>query len=86
MKQIDRLTIAAKRIAGLTGKQLELARIELTDGGWVLFAHVWDGVVGNAPVVERSSHATMDAAIESVHALAGQYPNSRDITILIDDI
>jgi len=86
MKQVDRLIIEAKRIAGMSGKQLELARIEHDGGEWVSIAHVWDGVEGHAPTTERAPHTTMESAIDYIHDLAAQYPNSRDVTILIDDI
>ncbi|MEA4955890.1 MAG: hypothetical protein VB096_10345 [Pseudoflavonifractor sp.] len=86
MNQIDRLIIEAKRISGLSGKHLELARIEYVSGEWVSFAHIWDGVEGHAPTIEQAYHTTMDAAIDCIHDLATQYPNSRDVTILIDDI
>lgn len=86
MKQVDRLIIEAKHIAGLSGKQLELARIEHTGDDWVSFTHIWDAVEGHAPAIEQASHATMDAAINYIHDLASQYPNSRDVTILVDDV
>jgi len=86
MNQIDRLIIEAKRIAGLSSKQLELARIEHTGDEWASIAHVWDGVEGHAPTTERALHTTMESAIDHIHDLAAQYPNSRDVTILVDDI
>lgn len=86
MNQIDRLIIEAKRISGLSGKQLELARIEHTGGEWVSIAHVWDGAEGHTPTTEQALHTTMESAIHYIHDLAAQYPNSRDVTILVDDI
>lgn len=86
MKQIDRLLIEAKKIAGYTGKQLTLAMVERCGASWAAVAHLWDRKPGHSPTVEATTHATMDAAVEHIHAIAREYPNSQDIGIIVDDI
>ena len=36
--------------------------------------------------METTTHATEEAAVEYIRAMAEKYPNSRDVTIIIDDI
>ena len=86
MKQIDRLLIEAKKIAGYTGMQLTIAMIELCGDFWTATAHLWDRVHGHSPTVETTTHATEEAAVEYINTMAEKYPNSRDVTIIIDDI
>lgn len=86
MKQIDRLLIEAKKIAGYTGKQLTLAMVERCGVSWVAIAHLWDRMPGHSPVVETTTHNTLDAAVEYIHILARDYPNSQDVVIIVDDI
>ena len=86
MKQIDRLLIEAKRIAEYGGKELTLAMIGQVGNFWTAAAHLWDRVQGHSPTVEITTYATEEAAVEHIHALAEKYPNSRDVTIIIDDL
>lgn len=86
MKQIDRLLIEAKKIAGYRGKELTLAMIERNGDSWTATAHLWDRVQGHIPTLETATHATMGAAVEHIHAIAEKYPNSRDVPIIVDDI
>lgn len=86
MKQIDRLLIEAKKIAGYTGKQLTLAMVERRGDSWAAMAHLWDRTAGHSPTVETTAHSTEEDAVEHIHALAREYPNSRDVTIIIDDL
>lgn len=86
MKQIDRLLIEAKKAAGYRGKELTIAMIERKDDSWTATAHLWDRVHGHSPTVEISTHATDEAAMEYINALAEKYPNSRNVTVIIDDI
>lgn len=86
MKQINCLLIEAKKMAGYTGKQLTLAMIERNGASWAAMAHLWDRKPGHSPTVETTTHATMDAAVEHIHAIAKEYPNSQDIVIIVDDI
>ncbi len=86
MKQIDRLLIEAKKIAGYSGKELTLAMIERNGDSWTATAHLWDRVQGHIPTLETATHATEEAAVEYISTMAERYPNSRDVTIIIDDI
>lgn len=86
MKQVDRLLIEAKKIAGYTGRQLTLAMIERDGTSWTAKAHLQDRVPGHLATVEATTHATQDAAVEYIHTLAEQYPNSRDVAIIVDDV
>ena len=86
MKQIDRLLIEAKKIAGYTGQELTLAMVERCGDSWAATAHLWNRTTGHSPTVETTTHATEEAAVERIHALAREYPNSRDVTIIIDDL
>lgn len=83
MKQIDRLIIKAKQ---RTGVELTLAMVELCGGSWTAAVHLWDRVPGHPPTIQTTTHATMEAAVEHIHTLADKYPNSRDVTIIVDDI
>ena len=86
MKHIDRLLIEAKKMAGYSGKELTLAMIERKGDSWTATAHLWDRVQGHIPTLETTTHATEEAAVEHIRAVAEKYPNSRDVTIIIDDI
>ena len=86
MKQIDRLLIEAKKIAGFSGKELTLAMIERNCDSWTATAHLWDRVHGHIPTLETTTHATEEAAVEYIKALSEKYPNSRDLTVIIDDL
>ena len=86
MKQIDRLLIEAKKIAGYIGKQLTLAMVELCGDSWTATAHLWDLVQGHRPTVETTTHATEEDAVGYINALAEKCPNSLDVPVIIDDI
>ena len=86
MKQIDRLLIEAKKIAGYSGKELTFAMIGQEGNFWTAAAYLWDLVPGHRPTVEITTHETDKAAVEHIHTLAEKYPNSRDVPIIIDDI
>ena len=86
MKQIDRLLIEAKKIAGYRGKELILAMIERDGDSWTAAAYLWDRVKEHDQTVETATHASEEAAVEYINTMAERYPNSRDVTIIIDDI
>ena len=68
------------------GTQLMHAFVEREGDGWVAEAYLLDSVKGHVPTVERSTHTTQEAAIEHLHVLGEQYPNSKDVTIIVDDM
>lgn len=86
MKQIDRLLIEAKKIAGYSGKEITLAMVECCGASWAAVVHLWDRKPGHSPTIETTTHATMGAAVEHIHTIAEKYPNSRDVPIIVDDI
>ena len=84
MKLINRLIIEAKTMRN--NKEIIHAIVERVDDEWSAKAYLWDGVQGHTPTVERTTHATTDAAIDYLQELAGKYPNSRDVPIIMDDL
>lgn len=84
MKLINRLIIEAKSM--LNDKQIIHAIVEQVGSEWSAKAYLWDGVQGHAPGIERTTHATMDAAIDYLHELAGKYPSGQDVPIIVDDM
>ena len=45
-----------------------------------------DGVPGHTPTIKWATYATMEAAVEHIHAMSLEYPNSKDVPIIIDDL
>lgn len=85
MNRIDKLIIQAKRIAR-PGLELTVALIEQNGDSWTAQAHLSDGVPGHTPTIKRATYATMEAAVEHIHAMSLEYPNSEDVPIIIDDL
>jgi hypothetical protein len=83
MKQIDRLILKARQSIGV---EVTLAMVERDGDSWAATVHLWDRVQRHPPTTESSTHATLDAALEHIHELAQQYPNSQDVPIIVDDI
>lgn len=83
MNQIDRLTIKAKRLAA-GGLELCVAMVLQKGGRWVSKAHLWDGK--NPATIDEAEHATMESALDYLHALAEKYPNSQDVAIIVSDV
>lgn len=85
MNRIDKLLIQAKR-AARPGLELTVALIERNSDSWTAQMHLWDGVPGHTPTIKQANYSTMEAAVEHIHALAEQHPNSKDVPIIIDDL
>ena len=83
MKRIDRLIIKAKRSIGT---ELVLALVEQRKNDWKVLLQLDHKEQGRALEVCESSHETVDAAIDHIYAMADKYPNSRDLTIIMDDM
>lgn len=83
MKRIDRLIIKAKRSIGT---ELVLAFVEQQKDGWRALLQLDHKEQGRALEVCESSHETVEAAINHIYAMADKYPNSQDLTIIVDDI
>ena len=84
MKQIDKLLIRVQQLAW-GGMELILAMVLLDGDSWTAMAHLW-GEKQGTPTINKSIWPTMEAAVEHIHALAKEYPNSRDVPIIIDDL
>ena len=86
MKQVDRLLMKSRHLAR-GGLELFLAMVILDGDSWTAEAHLWDGVEGHAPTIKHSTWPTMDAAVEHIHALAEECPNTKkDVPIIVIDI
>ena len=84
MKQIDKLLIKAKNMVR-GGLELGVSFVERDGNSWVAIVHLHDG--GHYPIIQRSTHDTMETAVEHIHAVAEEYPNSQDVpVIIIDDL
>lgn len=83
MNRIDRLIIKARESKGV---ELTTAMVERCGDFWTASAHLSNRRKNGPPVISESTHATIDAAIDHLHKLAGDYPNSQDVTIIVDDL
>lgn len=83
MNRIDRLIIKARESVGV---ELILAMVERCGDLWTAAAHLADRRKGRSPTIVESTHATLDAAIDHIHELAGNYPNGQDVQIIVDDL
>jgi len=85
MNRIDKLILRAQR-AARHGLELSVALIERTGNSWTAQAHLTDGTGNHAPSIKRATWATLERAVEYIRALALEYPNSRDVPLIIDDL
>lgn len=85
MNRIDKLILQARN-AVRPGPELTVALIERNGDSWAAQAHLLDGTPGHTPTVKRATYATLVTAVEHIRALAEQYPNSKDVPVIIDDL
>ena len=85
MKRIDKLIIQAKRIAH-PGLELVVAILERDGHSWTAHAHLSDGTGKTPPRIKRATYDTLEPAVEYIRTLADEYPNSRDVVVIIDDV
>ena len=85
MNRIDKLILKARAVAS-PGLELTTALIERNGDSWTAVVHLSDGVQGHAPTIKRATWATLDEAVEHVRAVAAEYPNSRDVPVIVDDL
>lgn len=85
MNRIDKLLILAKA-AARGGMELSHALITGSGHSWTAEAFLSDGVPGHAPTTKRATYATEGAAVEYIRAVAKEYPNSKDVPIIVDDV
>lgn len=85
MNRIDKLIIKAKRIAR-PGLELVVAIIERDGHSWIAQAHLSDGTGKHPLNIKRATYATLEAAVEHIRAMSLEYPNSKDVPVIIDDL
>ena len=85
MNRIDKLILKA-RTAVSPGLELSVALIERDGDSWTAVAHLSDGVQGHPPTIKRATWATLERAVEHIREVARDYPNSRDVPVIIDDL
>lgn len=85
MNRIDKLILKA-RAAVSPGLEVSVALIERSGDSWTAVIHLDAGAPGRTPTIKRATWATLDAAVEHVRTMAAEYPNSRDVPIVVDDL
>lgn len=85
MNRIDRLIIKAQTVAVQSGPELYLAFLEPNGNAWTAITHLHNRGQ-ETPTIHRATYATIEAAVEHIHAMAQEHPNSRDVPIIINDI
>lgn len=82
MKKIDELLIKVHRIVR-GGMELALAMVIPDGDSWATMAHLWDG---KQVAIHKTTWPTIEDAMEHIHALETEYPNSEDVSVIIDDL
>ena len=85
MNRIDKLLIQAKGMAR-PGLELVAAIIEQDGHSWTAQTHLADGTGKHPPTIKRATYATLESAVEHIRAMSLEYPNSRDVPVIIDDL
>lgn len=88
MKRVDRLIIKAKKKCGY--EQLAVAFIYQSEdepGKWIARGDIWNGKKGSGIThAVCSTCESVDDALQALEKLSEKYPNSKDLTIIIDDL
>lgn len=82
MKRIDRLIIKARQSIGT---ELILAYVERCEAQWKAQVYLDHKEQGRDLEICESFHLTEDAALDHIRVMADKYPNSRDLTVIVDD-
>ncbi len=85
MNRIDKLIFKA-RAAAASDLELGTALIEQDGDSWAAVIHIHDRTQEHTPTVKRATWTTLERAVEYVRAVAEEYPNSQDVSIIIDDL
>lgn len=85
MNRIDKLILRA-RAAAAPGLELGAALIERDGDSWAAVVHLHNLAKVGPPTVKRATWATLERAVEYVRSVAEEYPNSKDLTVIIDDL
>lgn len=91
MKPLDRLIIKAKKKCGADLKLYSgmIFRSETEPGKWVAKGDLWNGIPYDKPG-NKVEYATcvcdsIEEAEAALRQLSEQYPNNRDIVIILED-
>ena len=85
MNRIDKLIIKAQD-AVRPGLELVAAIIERDGHSWTAQTHLSDGTGKHPPNIKQATYAALEAAVEHIRAMSLEYPNSRDVPVIIDDM
>lgn len=85
MNRIDKLILKA-RAAVSHDLELSHAFVERDGDSWAAVVYLGDGVQGHPPTIKRATWATLERAVEHIRAMSMEYPNSRDVPVIIDDL
>ena len=87
MNRIDDLITRAKQLVR-PGLEMYFAFVERNGDSWTAQVHLSDGTGKHTSTIQRTVYATMEAAVEHVHAMSREYPNrySPDVPVIIDDL
>lgn len=83
MNRIDRLLIQARAV---TRTEMLPSFICQDGDSWTAETYFRNSVHGHSPTVKTATYATQAAAVEHIRTLADEYPNSRDVVVIIDDM
>ncbi len=85
MRRIDQLILRAKEAAA-PGLEPGVALIGREGDSWTAVVHLHDRRPGRPSALRRAARATPEGAEAYVRAVAAEYPNSRDLPVIIDDL
>lgn len=88
MKTLDRLIIKAKNKCGY--ERLSngfISPSETEPVKWLARGDLWNGIPGSGiKSVFCGQYDSIDEAAEAINKLGEQYPNNKDVIILVDDV
>ncbi len=88
MDKVDRLIIKAKKAAQRKAERFYMGFVDYDPdkGKWIAKGDLWTGKRGGGRRI-TAEHDTKEAAVDALHALADEYPNTvEDAVIFIDDL
>lgn len=88
MDKVDRLIIQAKKAAQRKAERLYMGFVNFDPGTgiWTAQGQLCGGKINGVRQI-FTEHDTMETAVDALHALADEYPNTvEDAVIFIDDL
>lgn len=88
MQRVDRLLAKAKKAAQSKAERFHMGFVEPDPdtGLWIAMGDLSTGKEGGGRRI-TTEHDTMEDALDALHALAAEYPNTvEDAVIFIDDL